>query len=320
MWTPDLQRKEARPTGTLIFLWVLFLLPIGSCGGIGASKLLAARQPVLHVAAPAKLMSKSDVKLGAYVDTNLDLELVARDEFPTAEGYALVAEGYSAYAVKGVPDLIVLSSEALASGRIEGQICEADAKLACELPKKELDTYVRARQRTQKTPLRVLVAHAKPGDTAGEAWIGLGVAGVVLLLALLSTFQLLRVARRSGPVGLSRTLSLRHTPEQIRAKIRAQSGPLCRIAHDAADRLVLLVGKPAGSARLTGAREPQDIPLRVDLELGAADAYRGTPATLRIQELLNRPPQALANVLAEGPTRIAGERAAAWIIAVCDSA
>ncbi|CAN5922913.1 hypothetical protein BH11MYX4_BH11MYX4_44770 [soil metagenome] len=316
--TPDLQRKEARPSGALIFLWALFLLPIGTCGGIGTSKLLQAREPVVRVTSPAMLTSERDVKMGAYVEADLDLTLVARDELPLGDGYAAVARGFRAYAVEGAPNVVVLSSEALASGPVEGQICEADAHLACSLPRKELDAYVRSLQRARRTPVRVLLAHARPGDTSGEAAIGLGVAGFVLLAALLTSLQLVRLARRAGLVVLSRTLTLRHPPEQVRARIRAQAGPLHRIAHDAPDRMVVLLGKPAGSARLSGAREPDEIPLRVDLELGAADAYRGTSASIHVLELLNRPPAALAKVLPSDPSRLAAERAAAWISAACE--
>jgi hypothetical protein len=319
-----LQRREARPTGALLFLWCLFLLPIGTCGGIGGAKLRQTQEPIVPIAEPATLASSRDVLLGSFVQATLELSLLAHDEFPVSDSYAVVANGYYAYAIRGVPDVVVLSSKAIgaeAAARggvvVEGQICAAFANVSCSLPRDELSSYVRSLERERKTKMRVLLADRLPGDTAWEAWLGLGVSGLVMIAALFATLLLIRVAQRSGRLALEQTFTLAMSPEVIRAKLRGQASALCRIAYDAADGIVLLVGKPAGRVRLSGARKPEDIPLRIDLEFGAGDAYRGTSATLRVRELMNRPPSAVANVLPADPTPLAVRRAAGWLLDLC---
>ncbi len=70
-----------------------------------------------------------------------------------------------------------------------------------------------------------------------------------------------------------------------------------------------------GQARLTGAREPTDIPLRVDVVLGATDAYRGSAAHVRIFALWGSPK---SQILAPA-AQLAVQRASAWIIGVCET-
>jgi hypothetical protein len=255
------------------------------------------------------------------VKANLQVALLAKDEFPIDRDLVALAPGYYAYSVKGAPEVLVISSGALTGDlralQLDGQLCDDDAKLACELPQRELRLYVRSEQELRKRPLRVLLAHARPGDQLWEAATGFGVVGLLLLVGLVASVMVLRAAKQPGRLGLSHAVTLRHGPEHVRAKIRAQAGPLWRIAHDAEDRMTVLVGKPAGKTRLTGAHEPEDVPLRIDLELGAADAYRGTTGTIEVRMLLGRPP-AIAGALV--PSQVAVERAAARMTALCESA
>jgi hypothetical protein len=321
MLIPERQKREARPTGALLFLWLLFLLPIGSCGGMGTFKLLQTRRPVMHVSDPVLLQAGHDTSVGDYVTASLHVTLLAKDEFPIGKDRVALAKGYYAYAVKGAPEVLVISSGALTGDlralELEGQLCDDDAKLVCELPERELSIYVRSEQELRKKRLRVLLAHARPGDQLWEAATGYGVVGFLIVFGVVGSVMIVRAARRPGRLGLSHAVTLRHGAEHVRSKIRAEAGPLWRIAHDAEDRMTVLVGKPAGKTRLTGAHEPEDVPLRIDLELGAADAYRGTTGTVEVRMLLGRPPAIAAALV---PSQVAMERAAARMTALCESA
>jgi hypothetical protein len=317
MWIPALQRKEARPVGVLLVLWALFLFPIGSCGGMGAYKFARSRAAVVTVSNPAELES---LPLGSYVDTRLQLARMARDSFPSDGDYSYVARGYTAYSAGEVPTLVVVAEEPKPRGngpaQLVGQVCDADAQIVCSLSDEGLGAYIRSLQRTRKSPVRVLIASATPRDNLVEAYIGLGIASLVMLAAWLTTLLLILKARPAGTVAFERTISLRASPDQVRASVRTQTSSSCRIAHDGPERLVLLVGKPVSAARLTGATHTRDIPLRIDIEFGTHAAYRSAAATVRVIQLLGKtivPPTRRAYAQ---PT--AAEAAGMWILGMCE--
>ncbi len=321
-FVPALQRKEARPIGALAFLWLLFLLPIGSCGSIGGFRLHQALDTVVNVDAPSKLAA---MKAGKYVAADLTLMPLARDEFSVGDGFALVAKGYESYAVVGAPEVLVLAEVDSAivgpaeiahrrAVHVSGQMCDGDSVIVCQVPA-ELGTYVRHMEGARKSPMRVLVANQKPRGMLWEACMGLGTAWMVFLFGLLATWLILRAARTTGVLAFERQVTLPAGPEAVRAKLRAQANPMCRVAHDGADVFVLLVGKTMGQARLSGAREPVDVPLRVDVVLGATDAYRGGAAQIRIYALWG---SSKTRALAPA-AQLAVQRASAWIVGVCES-
>lgn len=322
-FVPPLQTREARPIGAMAFVFLLFLLPIGSCGSMGGFRLHQALDTVTDVAVPSKV---HDVAPGKYVSAELGLTRLARDEFPVDSRYALVAKGYESYSVEGTRDVIVIAPTdppLLGAGtgapaspsrvRVTGQMCDADAALVCQVPE-HLGRYVRHLQDTRKTDVRVLVANETPRGMLWEACVGLGTAFAVFLMSLLGMWLILRASRSQGVLAFERQVTLPHGADAVRAKLRAQANPMCRIAHDGADLFVLLVGKTMGQARLSGAREPTEVPLRVDVVLGPSDAYRGGAAQVRIFALWGAPK---TKVLAPA-AQLAVQRAAAWIVGVCE--
>jgi hypothetical protein len=282
-FVPPLQRREARPTGALAFLWVLFLLPIGTCGTIGSCKLHQATTPPSAVSA-RQLASQS---VGTYVVSDVSLTRTAHDEFPIGDDMVEVAHGYSAYAVQGAPDVLAIGhGDAKPSGvtHVDGQICDADTVAACEVPR-DVSVYVRHVQDAHKSHLAILLLDERPHDRLWEALIGLGVAGVVFALPMVASALLLRVSRKPGVIAFEQRVALSRSPDDVRATLRAQANASCRVAHDAPNLVTLLLGKPLGQARLTGATDAASVPLRADIELEPGDAYRGSTGTVRIYSL-----------------------------------
>jgi hypothetical protein len=320
MRSPPLQRKEARPVGVLLFLWALFMFPIASCGGMGAYKLGRSRDAVVAVSNPADLET---LALGGYVDTTLHLTQIARDSLPAGDRYSYIARGYTAYAVAELPNLVVIAEEPNPQPngptQLVGQLCDGDAKLICTVGNEGVAAYARGLARRREVPVRVLLAGAVPHDNLVEASIGLGVAGFVLLCAVFASLLVLYKAKSSGTMAFERTISLRMPPERLRAVIRAQTSSVCRIAHDSPERMVLLAGKPASAARLTGATDSRDIPLRIDIEFGGQDAYRHAAATVRVIYLLGGPVVPFVRLAGQGyPQPTAAEAAGAWILGLCE--
>jgi len=319
-FVPPLQKKEARPIGALAFLWFLFLLPIGSCGSMATYKLSQGLSDPVVVTDPSKLR---DVKPGQYLSADLTLTHLATDEFPLDGKYVFVAKGVQSFSVAGAPDTVVIATsdpplidnQPRARVHVDGQMCDESSAFACKVPE-NLDTYLRAMEKARKgTKVLAVIAHARPHDALVESTGGFIPAGIVLVLGLVATWLLLRAASKPGVLAFSREVTLASGAEAVRAKLRAQANPMCRIAHDGADRIVLLVGKTMAQARLMGAREPTHSPLRVDVSFGAADAYRGGAGQVSIFALFGTPG---SSVVPSG-AQPAVQAAAAWIVSVCET-
>jgi hypothetical protein len=281
------ERRERRPTGTLLFLAALFALPIGTCGGIGASKASDVGRDVAAVDA-ADLAAVED---GAYVTFTAPLRHVATDELPLDDRSVAVATGTSVYAVDGAPATYVAAEkgalEAGPSVGVTGRVCSADTQLVCSVASGGLRLFLRADERRTGRVTNVVIAGATPRENLVEAAIGLGVAGV-LMLAFAAVAALILRGRQRPFVFLERVLPVRDGLEP--AAIAARLGPAFRPAAMTADALVVLTGAPASRAQLVGAFRPDDYPQRVEIWLGAgAGGYRQREARVRVSEIFAQP-------------------------------
>jgi hypothetical protein len=166
-----LERRERRPTGTVLFLTALFALPIGTCGGIGATKARdGVREPVETTA--AALSGDGAIEDGTYVSLDARVRHVATDELPIGDRLVIRAPGTSVYAVEGA-DLVFTAGPTRAfppgeAVRLEGRLCPDDAPLTCPI-----DDYVkwflRDAEKLAGHEARVVTIGQVPSDNLVEA-------------------------------------------------------------------------------------------------------------------------------------------------------
>ncbi len=284
-----LERRERRPTGTIVFMAVLFALPIGTCGGIGATKAAASRKTPVATTVSALGAGSAAIEDGAYVSLDAQLREIASEELPVGDRLVVEAKDTTVYAVEGAPGVYVASGlHALPSGRIsrvEGRICSPDAHLACETGDLPVKAFLRAEERRTGRATRAIALGAKPSENVLEACIGLGIAGV-LLAALLAFIAFVLRGRRGPRMSVERMVAVRHGGDVTR--VHELLGPRFRLAHASSRMLVLLTGVPASRAQLVGAFSPDDYPQRVEIELDGA-GYREASARVRVTEIFAQP-------------------------------
>lgn len=291
--TTDLERREAKGgKGAVFLLFLALLLPsIGTCGGIGASKAIAAKSSV----AGAKLSNIGDedvVASGAYVRADVpegSLHLIARDELPIGDNLIVDARGVSVYGIAGERRAVVACADRFCAplershhGILEGRVCPADAPLGCPLTS-GLQTYLRTEAR-QGRAHRVLVVGARPADNVWEAALGLGIAAA-LVVGLAALMLLVSRRRRAPPITALRQLVARRTRDEVRSALCAQQGVLFRLAEDGPDRLTFLAGIPANRAAAQGIASAERIPRRVEIAF-REQAYRPLEVTITVTDII----------------------------------
>jgi hypothetical protein len=283
-----LERRERRPTGTLLFLAALFALPIGTCGGIGATKAAASRKAPIETTVAELVAPGSAIDVGDYVSLDANVRHVATDELPIGRNLVVVARGTSVYAVEGAEGLFVAyGAHELASGddvHIDGRLCSHDAHIVCSVDD-GLKAFLRAEQKRSGRQPRVISVGETPAGNLVEAGIGLGVAGA-LLLGLLFTVMLILRGRRGPRLSVESVITIRDATEA--GRIHERLGPRFRVAHTSPERLVLLTGHPASRAQLVGAVNPESYPQRVEIWL-SVDGYRQASARVRVSEIFAQP-------------------------------
>lgn len=297
-----LERRERRPTGTIVFMAALFALPIGTCGGIGATKAAASRKTPVATTVAALRGGPDAIGEGTYVSLDARLREIASGELPVGEHLVVEARGTTVYGIEGAPGVYVatglheLPSER--DVRVEGRICSPDSHLVCEVGDTAVRDFLRAEERRTNRAVRAITLGEKPSANIVEACIGLGIAGL-LLLVLLAVVALVLRGRRGPRMSVERLVAVRDANDL--ARVRGLLGPRFRVAHAAPRSLVLLTGQPASRAQLVGAFASDDYPQRVEIELAGA-GYREASARVRVTEIFAQPagppPQMAASVRA----------------------
>lgn len=274
----------------VLFVALLFLPSVGTCGGIGAYKARLAGSSV--VPAPIEdVANASRIPAGTYVETSANLRLVAREHLPYDEEDVIVARGATLFGVVGHPNLVVYCEGADCAGldapaaqlRLRGQVCKGNEKLLCGVPK-GLQLYLR-RQSEAGRPQRVLLAGASPRGNVWEAAIGIVVA-LVMLLGALAVFAVGSRPRKGAHLSVERSVTLRGAKEAARAALKGREGPTFRLAEEGADHVTFLVGAEASKARLMGVKSPADVSRRVAVRFAEQAAYRSVLATVTVTEVL----------------------------------
>lgn len=294
-----LERRERRPTGTILVLAALFALPMGTCGGIGTYKATrAAQEPVATT--PAEVAALGD---GTYVTLDAPLVHVATDELPLDERLVAKAPGTTVYAVTGEGALFVSSERrdlaATPRASLRGQVCSGDTTLACTTST-GLGLFLREEEKRLGRPVKVVLEGASSRGEIVEAAIGLGIAGALGLL-LIGVVAIILRGRRRPFVFVEHTAPARGPLDA--ARLATALGPAYRLARASPDRVVFLTGVTAARAQSVGAPGADDLPQRVELAAAGGDAYRVEPLVhVRVSEILAQlagpMPQALPAVRA----------------------
>lgn len=289
--TSALEKREARISlPYILFVALLFLPSVGTCGGIGAYKASLAGSSVVPTTID-DAASTSRTAAGTYVETAAELRLVSREHLPYDEDDVIVARGATLFGVVGHPNLVVYCEGADCSGldvpaaqaRLRGQVCKGDEKLLCGVPK-GLELYLR-RQGQAGKPQRVLLAGATPRGNVWEAAIGIGVA-LLMLFGAVAVLAMSSRPRKGARLSVERSVPLRGAKEAARAALRRREGPSFRLAEEGADHVTFLVGAEASKARLMGVKSPADVSRRVAVRFEEQAAYRSVLATVTVTEIL----------------------------------
>ena len=326
-----LEKRERRPTATVLFLAALFALPMGTCGGIGAWKATDIGRPVIPTSA-AELAATRD---GAYVSFDAPLRHVATDEIPLDDHTAAVATGTSLYAIEGAPGVYVaakkgtLAPGAAAAGagaagvrfHVEGRVCSGDSHLVCTVDNEGVRIFLRSEDRrasgitkrgarggrdTSGTT-KLVTFGAAPSENIGEAVTGLGIAGALGVVLLAVGIVIVR-GRRKPFLFVERVVPLRQELDLLR--LGHALGPAFRPAHATPDACTFLTGASASRAQAVGAFNAHDYPQRVEIWRDAgAGGYRQAQARVRVSEIFAQPagpiPQILPSLQATLETTLA---------------
>ena len=306
----DRQRREARPTAILIVLALMFLVPMGACGTVGAMKLDTALSPIVSVASPGAL---DTIRPGTYVAVDVEPPPAIFVACPLASPPL----AWDSSMVSGAERVLVASRTPIAAqgAHVVGQLCDASSPITCELPD-GMREGLRRNAGFPGAPTLVLVSGSVPSDMLWEAFVLLGLAATCLLSFLFAAVGLVRAAHEPGRVALVRTLTIARSTEEIRAALRAEASPLRRIAEDSAARICFLFGTPVARVHVVGFHGVEQQPLRIDVELQGGAPYRGTTARLTVRELFPAQPHLVEGFPASNG--LAVERAAAWVLQFAD--
>ena len=282
-----LERRERRPTGTLLFLVALFALPIGTCGGIGASKAASGGREFVAKTV-AELPATTD---GTYVTFDATLRHVGTDELPLKDQALVLAPGTSVYSIEGVPSVYVAAVKGtlLPGSRVHvsGRICSPASTIVCSISNDGVGIFLRDEERRAGRRTKLVTSGATPRDNVVEAAIGICIAGILLLILGAVAALILR-GRRKPFIFIERTVSVRDGFDP--ARVGALLGSTFRPAKIAADALVFLTGVPASRAQLVGAFRPDDFPQRVEICFDrGGGAYRQAQVRVRVSEIFAQP-------------------------------
>lgn len=289
-----LERRERRPTATILFLVALFALPMGTCGGIGTWKAADAGRKVVETPV-SRLATSRD---GEYLSFDAELRHVATDELPLGDGSAALARGTSLFAVDGAPGVFVAATKGSLDGgarhRVEGRICSESAELACSVDD-GVRLFLRAEERRTKRAVKVVTFGASPRENVWEAAVGLTVAALLGLVLLVVTALIVR-GRRKPLLFVERVVPIRHDLDPTR--LRVTLGPSFREAQTTSEPLVYLTGATASRAQAGGAVGPDAYPQRVEIwrEPGGV-GYRQGHARVRVSEIFAQPAGPLPQIL-----------------------
>jgi hypothetical protein len=269
-------------------------VPIATCGGIGTSKARdAGQRPVTATA--GELATLRD---GTYVVVDATLRHVASDELPVGHGAVALAHGTSVYAVQGTNAVYVAAKKgALAADRpvhFEGRLCSTDAYLACSIDEEGVKIFLLEEGRRVGRAPKLVTRGASPSENVVEAFIGLGIAGVLLLLLGGALAVILR-GRRKPFVFVERIVPVREGLEP--ARVGDLLGMRFRVAQTTPQPMVFLTGVAASRAQLVGAFRPDDFPQRVEIWLEPGVGYRQARARVRVSEIFAQPTGPLPQLL-----------------------
>ena len=290
-----LEKRERRPTATILFLAALFALPMGTCGGIGTWKATDVGRAVV----PTEIGGLAATSDGAYVSFDAPLRHFATDELPLRDRTVALAPGVSLYTIEGAPEVYVAARKgSLAPGErvhVEGRVCSGDSHLVCNVDDEGVRIFLRSEERRTKGTVKVVSFGAKPSENIVEAIVGLGIAGVLGALLLVVGFVIVR-GRRKPLVFVERVVPLRQELDLLR--LHEALGAAFRPAQVTPDACTFLTGVSASRAQAVGAFSPHDFPQRVEIWREAGPGgYRQAHARVRISEIFAQPAGPLPQIM-----------------------
>jgi hypothetical protein len=320
--TSALEKREARVGALYVVALASFFLPsIGTCGGIGAYKATIASSRVVE-ASIEEVANHSRTPAGTFVATHAQVRVVARGKLPFDDESVIDAPGAALFSVAGEKTLLVYSEDSAcpaieprdAPVRLQGQVCDGDEKLLCDIPS-PLHLYLQ-REAHLGRPHRLLVAGATAHGQVWEAACGLGIA-LFLIFAIAGMLLANTRARRGAHLHVERSVVMRGSKDAARAAFGSHANRAWRLAEDRGNQLTFLVGAKASSTRLMGVRSPDDVARRVAIRFEEQNAYRAGLATVTVTEILPFPRgvparlhpivlQALNRTLSDAERMIAG--------------
>lgn len=270
----------------MLFMAALFALPIGTCGGIGASKANDGGRQIVATT-PAELGLHPD---GLYVSFDAPLRHVGTGKVPLDDRMYIELPGRSIYVLEGNPRVYVVAKEnALAAGsrvHVEGRLCSDDSHIVCTTDE-ALRPFLTEQERHLGKTVRIVTAGEKPSENYVEAGIGLGIAGVLLVL-LVGLLVFLARGRKRNFLCVEHVVPMRDGLDP--GSLAQRLGFAFRPAQLTPPHLVFLTGHPASRAQLVGAFRPDDFPQRVEIWLeSGGSSYRQAQARIRVSEIFAQP-------------------------------
>lgn len=290
-----LEKRERRPTTSVLFLAALFALPMGTCGGIGAWKATDAGREVV----PTAVSQLQPTRDGTYVSFDAPVRHFATDKIPLGDRTAAVATGWSVYTIGGADDVYVAAKKGtLTPGErvhVEGRVCSSGSRLVCDVDDEGVRLFLRSEDARTSGTTKVVTFGAKPRENIAEAAVGLGIAAMLGTLLVVVAAIIIR-GRRKPLVFVERVVPLRQELDLLR--LQQVLGPAFRPAQVSPDACTFLTGVSASRAQAVGAFSPQDFPQRVEIWRDpGAGGYREAHARVRISEIFAQPAGPLPHIM-----------------------